>query len=265
MAAATVSRTRSPQARTPGGTSQVSPDRAGQTEPRSILDNLILTNKAMLGQIQRDVAGAARNPLGTIASMIQGFAYPFLHPSEAAKGWIQDIQEDRTEGVISTAATVTTMAWVGAVVVAAGAIALAPVTGGASLAVAAGAFAVGDAFFLGTILADAAGIALHQYRGATAKSAGEAIAEGEAMAGYVEDEVLNVVAWKAVSAAERGLSKAIRSGAGRLGGKALAEGLSFPGVYDLPVAVKAGGKAVQRAARPGTRPAVAHPPTRSRG
>lgn len=245
MAAATVSRIGRPQAHAPAGKLTA----VAETEPRSVLDNLILTNKAMLGQIKKDVAGVARHPLAAIGNMVKGMVYPFLHPVDAIKGWIQAIKEDKAGGTFSTAATVTSMAWLGCVAVAAAAVIAAPVTGGASLAVAAGAFAVGDAFFLGTIVADAAGIALHQYRGATAKSSGEAIAEGEAMAGYVEDEIFNLIAWKGVKAAEMKLAKAVSSGAGKLGGLAFAEGLSFPGIYDLPAAAKAVGGAAQRAAK----------------
>ena len=244
MALATVTGTGKPKAKQLAA--KVS---AREAQPRSVFDNLVLTNKAMLRQIKEAVVGVARNPLGSLGNMLKGFAFPFLHPIQAFKGWKSDIEDDTLDGAFSVAGTVTAMAWMGAVIVAAACVVAAPVTGGASLAVAATAFAVGDAFFLGCIAADAGGILLHEYRGATAKSSGEAIAEGEALASYVEDEALNIVAWKGVSAAEAKLARSIQAQSLRLGGRAVAEGFSLAGIYELPSGANAVRGAKLRAPR----------------
>ncbi|MBM3266723.1 MAG: hypothetical protein FJZ01_03655 [Candidatus Sericytochromatia bacterium] len=230
MAVAMVSAANAPQKRQALVTS------VAAAQPRSLVDNLILTNKAMLRQVKDDAVGALKNPLGPLGTMLEGLVYPFLHPVATVKGMIKAVKEDPADGLASAAGTVGGLGWFTAVVVAALAVVAAPVTGGASLAIAAPAFAVGNAFFAGLMIADTAGILLHQYRGATAKSSGEAMAEGVAMASYVEDQALNILAWAGSNALETRVGRMVSREAARAGGRVVGEGLGVMGIYDMPAA-----------------------------
>ncbi len=207
---------------------------AADAKPRSILDNLVLTNKAMLGQIKADAAGALKDPLGTLGNMLKGLFYPFAHPIASARSMIRDIKADPLDGTASTAGTVCSLGWMASVLFAGAAVIAAPFTAGASLALVAPAFAIGNAFFAGVIVADAGGILLHEYRGATARSSGEAIAEGVELASYLEDEALNIVAWAGSNALETRFGRLAAAEAGKAGGRVISETIGVMGVYDLP-------------------------------
>jgi hypothetical protein len=205
-----------------------------EVRPRSVVDNLVLTNKAMVGRIKDDVAGIFKNPLGALGRMLKGFALPFTHPVSFIKSMAKRIKDDPVDGGISAASTLTGLGWFLGVAVAGLCVAAAPFTGGVSLAAVAPALTIGNIFAAGCIAADAAGIVVHQVRGAMADSDKEAIEAGQSAAEYLEDEVLNVAAWVGSDALANKLSKFAAAEAGRAGTKVASEGLGFIGVYDVP-------------------------------
>jgi len=219
----------------PRAVPQSRPAGVAEVRPRSVVDNLVLTNKAMVGQIKDDIAGIFKNPLGTVGRMLKGFAFPFMHPMTAIKGMVSRIKDDPLDGTISAASMLTGLGWFLGVAIAGLCVAAAPLTGGVSLAAVAPALTIGNIFAAGCIAADAAGIVVHQVRGAMADSDEEAIEAGKSAAEYLEDEVLNVAAWVGSDALANKLSKFVAAEAGKAGSKVASEGLGFMGVYDVPI------------------------------
>jgi hypothetical protein len=179
----------------PAQEAKPAPEERAEAKPRSVIDNLVTTNKAMVEQIGEDIAGVVSNPLGALKNMVQDMFHPLLHPIETVRGAIEDIQANPVRGSIDAVSTATGVAFVGSVVLTALAVLAAPLTGGASLAVASGAMAFGNAIAYACIASNTVGILMHQVRGALADTEEEAKQEGRDMAAYVEDQALLAATW----------------------------------------------------------------------
>lgn len=210
----------------------------GVAPKRSVVDNLVTTNKAMVEQIGEDIASVVSNPVGALKTMVQGMFHPLLHPVETVREAVEGIKADPVKGAVEAFSTATGVAFVGSVVLTALAVLAAPVTGGASLAVASGAMALGNVIAYACIAANTVGIAMHQVRGALAETEGEAKQEGRDMAAYVEDQALLAATWVLGDAAQAKFfpDKPNLPGfkARPANGWLLNNGFGMTGVYDDP-------------------------------
>lgn len=189
--------------RSPRPAQEAKPAAQGASEkPRTVIDNLVTTNKAMVAQIGEDVASVVANPMDALKTMVEGMFHPLLHPVETLREAVEGIKAEPVKGTIEAFSTATGVAFVGAVVLTAAAVLAAPLTGGASLAVASGAMAFGNAIAYACIGANTAGILMHQVRGALAETEEEAKQEGRDMAAYVEDQALLAATWVLGDAAQ---------------------------------------------------------------
>lgn len=203
----------------------------------SVSDNLKTTNKAMVAQIKADVMEFTHHPLQALKAMAKGMAFPLIHPVMMTKSLAQGIQEDALEGSITAAGVATGVAFVGAVLAIGIGTLAAPFTGGASLALAASAAALTTPIALACLAVDGAAIVMHQVRGARAATETEAKEQGEAMAGWVEDAVLNVATWVVGDAVQANFFPASPDGAASLGralGDATNNTIGLAGLYDVP-------------------------------
>ncbi|HEY9897889.1 MAG TPA: hypothetical protein V6D00_01795 [Pantanalinema sp.] len=207
-------------------------------KPRSVIDNLVTTNKAMVEQIGEDVASVVSNPVGALKTMVQGMFHPLLHPVETVREAVEGIKAEPVKGTVEAFSTATGVAFVGSVVLTALAVLAAPLTGGASLAVASGAMAFGNVIAYACIAANTVGILMHQVRGAMADTEEEAKQEGKDMAAYVEDQALLAATWVLGDAAQAKFfpDKPNLPGlkARPANGWLLNNGIGMTGVYDEP-------------------------------
>lgn len=203
----------------------------------TVAENLKTTNKAMLAQIKSDVMDFAHHPLQSLKTMAKGMAFPLTHPILMTKSLIEQIREDALAGSISAAGVATGLAFVGAVFLIGVGTLAAPLTGGASLALAASAAAMTTPIALACLAVDGAAIAMHQVRGALADSEAEAKEQGEEMAGWVEDAALNVASWVVGDAVQARFFPSGPDPAATLGrvlGDAANNTIGLAGIYDVP-------------------------------
>lgn len=219
---------------------------------RSVIDNLVTTNKAMIEQVGEDIASVASNPVGALATMVKGMFHPLLHPVETVRDAVEGIKADPIKGTVEAFSTATGVAFVGSVVLTALAVLAAPLTGGASLALASGAMAFGNVIAYACIAANTVGIAYHQVKGAMAETEEDAKQQGRDMAGYVEDQALLAATWVLGDAAQAKFfpDKPNLPGlkARPANGWLLNNGIGMTGVYDDPEAM-AEAQATEVAAR----------------
>jgi len=223
----------------------------------SVADNLETTNKAMLAQIKADVLDFSHHPLQSLKAMATGMAFPLAHPIITAKSLAKDIQQDALEGSISAAGTATGVAFIGTVLAIGLGVLAAPLTGGASLALAATAASLTTPIALACLAVDGAGIVLHEVRGALADSESKAKKQGQDLAGYVEDAALNVATWVVGDAVQAKFFDAPEGGASLKGaiGDATNNAIGLAGVYDIPTA---GASVHTSVPRPRPAPTRAH-------
>lgn len=203
----------------------------------SVVENLKTTNKAMVAQIKADVLEFSQHPLQSLKAMAKGMAFPLIHPLQMAKSLAKDIADDPLAGSINAAAVASGVAFVGAVLAIGVGVLAAPVTGGASLALAASAASLTTPIALACLAVDGAAIAMHQVRGAMADSEEEAMAQGQEMAGWVEDAALNVASWVVGDAVQARFFESGSKAAATLGqalGDATNNTIGLAGIYDLP-------------------------------
>lgn len=158
----------------------------------SVLSNLETTNRELVQQVERDVTDVAHHPWSALTGMLRNMVFPLLHPVTAVETMVAGIQEDHVGGIIDAVGSASGTAFAGAIAVAGLAVVAAPFTGGASLAVAAGAMALGTPLGYVSLGSDGAGMLLHEARGASAQAPDAARAEGAAIAPYAEDAALNL-------------------------------------------------------------------------
>lgn len=207
---------------------------SAESKPR-VLENLKTTNEAMVGQIAADVMEFSRHPLQSLQAMAKGMVFPLIHPIKMAKSLAADIQEDPLAGSLNAAAVASGVAFVGAVLAIGVGVVAAPVTGGASLALAASAASLTTPIALACLAVDGAAIAMHQVRGALADSEEEARQQGEEMAGWVEDAALNVASWVVGDAVQAKLFDAQKAASlVKSLGDATNNTIGLAGIYDLP-------------------------------
>lgn len=164
---------------------------------RSIWANLLATNEEMVHKMAEDTLGVVEHPIRSLGHMALLMVFPFLHPVAAVEQLVSNVKSDPLDGTCDAVGSVAGSAYLISVLISIGALAAAPFTGGASLALAAGAMAYGNVFGYITVGADAGGILLHEVRGADARTAADAKAQGDQTASYAEDESLNLITWNA--------------------------------------------------------------------
>lgn len=201
----------------------------------SVLENLKTTNEALVGQIAADVMEFAQHPLKSLGAMAKGMAFPLVHPIQTAKSLAADIKDDPLAGSLNLAAVASGVAFLGAVLAIGVGVIAAPVTGGASLALAMTAASLTTPIAVACLAVDGAAIVMHEVRGAMADSEEEARKQGEEMAGWVEDAALNVASWVVGDAVQAKFFDAHKAaGLVKSLGDATNNTIGLAGIYDLP-------------------------------
>lgn len=214
--------------------STVARPRPGAGPKPTVADNLLATHEAMLARMEADVLEFARHPLQSLETMATGMAFPLAHPFVTARWLARDLAADPLEGSIVAAGVATGVAFVGTVVAIGLGVLAAPVTGGASLALAATAAALTTPVALACLAVDGAGVVLHEVRGALAETEADARQEGEDMAGYVEDAALNLASWAVGDAVQARFFESGAKGLGQAVGDVANNTIGLAGIYDMP-------------------------------
>lgn len=206
-----------------------SPSRASSL--KGVAQNVIDTNVTLVGQMAKDALVFVEHPIQSLAGMNYAMLFPALHPLTVVHSLEQGFHDDPWDGLMDAGGTLTgTLCTLGVFVGIVAAVA-APLTGGASLAVAGAALTEAEMTGYACMGFDAGGIALHEVRGAMAKTAAEAQAEGLATAPYAEDEAISGLTWVVGDHLEDRISAKFPEPTGRI----VNDLIGLAGVYDGPV------------------------------